>query len=789
MPMTDAELKQYFARLELAPSTRRYIELARNSPPARRVRSRHKRNAIWRFASRKMGLTIAGESSLEKNYHVLIEFDPEVIEFWDQPPTIPLQATDRNGQLRRVPYTPDVLILRRNGPLLVQIKSTDDCRKLASENPGRWSHDRGEPEDSAASEFAKEMGLQHRVVTENQINPILANNLLAIERSASLPRDREYRRSATRLMDLLDQRGAITARKAMAELQVQDSTCILQMIADSIICASLTDTDVGCLERLWLGIDIESIEDVRKAFSVANDAQRSKPTAVATGNEAKALLHRLAALSEPGLSSGRSIRRWRRLLRDAKGDVFSLIPRTKCRGNRNRRITEADAQLITMVIETYYKSALATTPAAAYRRYLKLHRHLVRRGKIPSGGIPVSEPTFRAAIKRSMTEALAAGRGGQRAANAAASPVPPSKREPRASRPFQRAHIDHYKADLHTVVNECARKRITRRLWISAIRDEWSGAVLGIAVRLRCPSRIACSLVLRDCVRRHQRLPETIVVDNGKEFDSTYFEVLLARYGVTKQSRPPGAPRFGSTIESLFKAVREFLMTLPGSTRNDERGRAVSAGYRGQAQAALDTEATYDLIERFCFEGFNKSPIGGRTESPEHILQQGLLNSSYSGVACAIDQEFLALSALPIERRPKVDPTRGVRHLGRWFFCSELMRRASKRVEILEEPWDENMIYAVIDGEAFPCFHGHNRGAWDYSTTAMLRAMLVSEGAEIREQAANDRRINYEAIVERARKLASPRQALTKSGSSTYEGLPPSKEGLKPFAVKNRERG
>ena len=52
--------------------------------------------------------------------------------------------------------------------------------------------------------------------------------------------------------------------------------------------------------------------------------------------------------------------------------------------------------------------------------------------------------------------------------------------------------------------------------------------------------------VLRECVRRHGRLPQIAVVDGGKEFESLYFETLLARYECTKKktASSQGAVRF-----------------------------------------------------------------------------------------------------------------------------------------------------------------------------------------------------------------------------------------------------
>ena len=48
------------------------------------------------------------------------------------------------------------------------------------------------------------------------------------------------------------------------------------------------------------------------------------------------------------------------------------------------------------------------------------------------------------------------------------------------------------------------------------------------------PSYRSVMMVMRDCVRRHSRLPQIVVVDNGKEFSSVYFETLLAYFEITK---------------------------------------------------------------------------------------------------------------------------------------------------------------------------------------------------------------------------------------------------------------
>src|SRR5207244_13388665 len=78
-------------------------------------------------------------------------------------------------------------------------------------------------------------------------------------------------------------------------------------------------------------------------------------------------------------------------------------------------------------------------------------------------------------------------------------------------------------------------------------------------------------------VRRHNRLPQCLVVDGGPEFHSTYFEALLARYECTKKTRPPAQARFGSLVERVFGTTNtQFLYNLLGNTQMTRNVRQVT---------------------------------------------------------------------------------------------------------------------------------------------------------------------------------------------------------------------
>src|SRR5439155_10267360 len=82
--------------------------------------------------------------------------------------------------------------------------------------------------------------------------------------------------------------------------------------------------------------------------------------------------------------------------------------------------------------------------------------------------------------------------------------------------------------------------------------DAFSRRCLALDLSFDAPSHRSCMMILRACVGRHGRLPQIIAIDGGPEFQSTYFEALLARYECIKKTRPPAKARLGSLVERAF---------------------------------------------------------------------------------------------------------------------------------------------------------------------------------------------------------------------------------------------
>jgi putative transposase len=80
--MDQAEFQHYCRELHFTAQTQDLLARLRHSPPARRVQGR-RGNMSGFFPSRKMGVAIQFESSLELSAIYLMEQDDAVLEFYD----------------------------------------------------------------------------------------------------------------------------------------------------------------------------------------------------------------------------------------------------------------------------------------------------------------------------------------------------------------------------------------------------------------------------------------------------------------------------------------------------------------------------------------------------------------------------------------------------------------------------------------------------------------------------------------------------------------------------------
>jgi transposase InsO family protein len=686
-----------------------------------------------------MGCTIQAESTLERNFLLICEYNSAVLEMWDQPERVSITFVGANDRLHRTHYTTDFLVIGREELVAYQVKPRHECERLAKQRPGRWRKSGTGFEDLAADEAFRVLGIDHKVVTEDSINPITCENLALLLQARRCVVEPDFKLAIAALA-VLAKEHVVTLGDLLRRTGSVDATQILRLIDQQKVAALLDrqrlaepdDALVGTCQKVLVEV-ADARSEMRARVSIEGVTLEDAPTV----QQLVPLVERrnlLAGIVKPNVTD-RTFRRWRQRLKKAGGNPLALVPQTHKRGNRERRASEGDLMLMHEAIASVLLVPNPPKPIRGYYTYVKLHAERIGVGtySLPSSPKPVSLNTFLVELSRIPAEKRALAQGGHRGATAMAAPIAPRARALTPLRAFERAHIDHYFADQHAIVGIFGKKRRTRRVWLSVMVDQATQVVLGMSLSFRDPSRRACASVMRDCVRRHGRLPETIVVDNGSDFQSVYFEVLLARYGVSKQDRPPGDPRFGGQIEAVFHGIKEeLILSLRGSTANDQRGRSISRSHRGQEHACWTLHAIYEAYERYFLKHYNLKVRPGTYTSADHRFTQTAEAFGCSGVPVSYDQIFIIASAVPLKRPLHVDSCRGVRHLDRWYFHTGLLALGSDApLDALEEPWNDRCIYVAANGSWLPCFSGPDPGVAGFSDTRMFESIVYLENRDL----------------------------------------------------------
>ena len=121
--------------------------------------------------------------------------------------------------------------------------------------------------------------------------------------------------------------------------------------------------------------------------------------------------------------------------------------------------------------------------------------------------------------------------------------------------------------------NWCRSFRLAKERFSHVLLDGFSRRILAFHLTFDPPSYRTLMMLIRRCVERHGRLPNTLIVDGSKEFRSIYFETLTAAYEIVTKQRPGGKPRYGSLIERMFGTVNtQFLHTLKGNKSRHVQG-------------------------------------------------------------------------------------------------------------------------------------------------------------------------------------------------------------------------
>nr|WP_299245561.1 TnsA endonuclease N-terminal domain-containing protein [uncultured Halomonas sp.] len=146
------------------------------------------------------GRARAFESSLERDFFMLLDFSSGIEEVEEQPLTI--RFVNKHGQRRQ--YTPDVLVTYDDGkpPVLYEVKYREDLR-------ANWAALK--PKFQAALRYCRERDWQFHIVTEREIRgSCVLNNARFLRAYRDYPRNEITNATATHLARTLAMLGETT---------------------------------------------------------------------------------------------------------------------------------------------------------------------------------------------------------------------------------------------------------------------------------------------------------------------------------------------------------------------------------------------------------------------------------------------------------------------------------------------------------------------------------------------------------------------------------------------------
>jgi putative transposase len=399
----------------------------------------------------------------------------------------------------------------------------------------------------------------------------------------------------------------------------------------------------------------------------------------------------------------RTFYRWLARYRQAEASYGSgflgLLPQHRRRGNCKPRLPEASRRLMEEFIEQDYESLKQKT---RYASWIGLKLSCENQG-IP----PPSYKTFCVAVRQRPGFNQTLKRQGRRAAYQLETFYwELDQKTPRhGDRPFEIVHIDHTELDVESVART---GQVLGRPWMTILTDAFSRRTLAFYLTFDAPSYRSCMMALRECVRRFSRLPQILVVDGGREFESTYFETLLARYECTKKTRPPAKARFGAVCERLLGVTNtQFLHNLRGNTQISRNVRQVTKAVDPRKFATWPLAELHQRLSEYLYEVRDTLSHPALGKNPREAFETGLAQGGPRlHRMVPYNQEFWMLT-LPTTARgaAKVMPSRGVKINHVYYWC-EAFRDPEVQCEAVPvryDPFDIGIAYAFVRKQWLQC--------------------------------------------------------------------------------------
>ena len=392
-----------------------------------------------------------------------------------------------------------------------------------------------------------------------------------------------------------------------------------------------------------------------------------------------------------------TLSRWNKLF--SQGGFMALIPRTEDRGGRYRRLDDKVELLVAQAIKDVYLDRRRLSTVDVHDRVVfMVHEHNQATGEsLHAPSLRTVQYRIKALnfyeVTKNREGALAARRKHHQCGKGIAT-----------SRPFERVEIDHTKADIMLVDRET--RVALGRPTISVAIDAHTRMIVAIAVSFEDPSYLS----VMHCIRMmalpkcqivevcgvetpwpSYGLPETLVCDNGKDFQANSLIAASNQLGIELEFTNPMQPEHKGKVERFNRTISQGLAhKLVGATFSNPKARGDN---KPEKYAAYDIDEFRNLLFRYVGDVYHNTRHRSLLKTPLAAYEAAVRETPVVDAALTKD-DLAALSGVVAERSVH---HYGVEYQGLHFNhpdLSELRNRLSKRkTEIRVDPSDLSRIW------------------------------------------------------------------------------------------------
>ena len=722
---TPEEFCSLIDKLDLTPLGREYAKRVVMSPPSRAVRSSGS-NVVCRYPSQKMGFSIQAESHrCELAFVYTLEHDPNVIGYWDQPESIKISYQSASGRPTSPMITIDYLVLRCDRLELIEVKPADALPELAKDKPNRYViGDDGKWHSPPAEVAAYDYGIGFRIWTPAEVNPLWLANIKYLQDYFIADLELVPVEVRKQVEEITREELGLTFARLRQRCPAATTDHVNTLLAREIVFADLTSASLTTPDR----IQVFSSREAADTYQSLNKKQNALESSVVAGSSEPCVVkmcaaamdilrqaspedhaianHRRRMLFESEYAKShhvpnRTIRRWRKLFTIAEerygNGLLGLFPRFKDRGNRCQRFSDEFLALVDQEIEAVY-----CTPTRPNKRHAYDQLRLACENRFS----PPSKSWFNKRLSNRSKFKDTLSRQGKRAAHKYEYYYSGEPNENHGAYPWDVCLTDHTQCDVELVCSQTGEN--LGRPWLSILIDGYSRRILAFCLTFDPPSYRTLMLLVRECVKRHNRLPSSLVVDGGKEFQSQYFENFTSYYAVTLKRRPPGKARFGTLVERMFGTLNtQFLHTLEGNTQNTRNVRQLTKSMNPKGHAIYTLEDLHAMMNAFAFEIHDQRPHATLNCSPAEKFAEGVEISGVREHLTVKDDEAFRLMTLPTTPKgtAKIQPGMGVKIFGFYYWAAEMRSQhfEGKSARVKYDPENLGVAWAYLGNQWVQC--------------------------------------------------------------------------------------